>query len=288
MSHRPVSPESAECETRLLGVLKATLAQYDQLAVAISGGVDSTTLAAVTHDVLGDCAMMIHAVSPAVPPDATKRVHECAQRYGWNLRVVDAGEFSDSNYRQNPVNRCYFCKSNLYHRINEVWEGKVASGANLDDLGDYRPGLLAASEKQVVHPLIEAGIDKASVRLIATRLGLESVAELPAQPCLSSRIETGIVIDAADLMFVHKIEKLLTRRLGAGDIRCRITASGVRIEVADDLRRKNAGHWQQVCLEISGLISKNGRRLAGFSDYERGSAFLASTEQIIAANSSHE
>ncbi|MFK7859523.1 MAG: TIGR00268 family protein [Granulosicoccus sp.] len=283
------TPRSTRFDVTLrFDALTGMLARYDQLAVAISGGVDSTTLAAVANNVLGDQAMMIHAVSPAVPPDATARVQACALRYGWNLKVVDAGEFSDTDYRQNPVNRCYYCKSNLYQRIHEVWDGAVASGANLDDLGDYRPGLVAASEKQVVHPLIEAGIDKATVRKIATRLGLETVADLPAQPCLSSRIETGIAIDANDLMFVHKIESLLTERLGAGDIRCRIGAAGVRIEVADNLQRKNAAYWQKVCVEVTQLISDNGRLLAGFTDYERGSAFLTDVKQVHPSGSANE
>lgn len=273
MSSDTSTTSSRESEIRL-DALRTTLSQYDQLAIAISGGVDSTTLAAVTNQVLGERAMMIHAVSPAVPSDATERVKQCASRYGWRLKIVDAREFSDQKYRQNPVNRCYYCKSNLYSRIREVWTGAVASGANLDDIGDYRPGLLAASEKQVVHPLIDAGIDKATVRRIATRLGLETVADLPAQPCLSSRIETGIAIDAGDLIFVHNVEKLLTERLGAGDIRCRISAAGVRIEVAEELQKRNIEIWRNARIEIAQIISDNGRFLAGFSDYERGSAFL--------------
>jgi len=254
--------------------LRKVLGQFDELAVAISGGVDSTTLAAVAHQELGADAVMVHAVSPAVPAEATARVQHYARRLGWRLEVVDAGEFSDREYIKNPVNRCYYCKSNLYARVQTVWGGAVASGANLDDLGDYRPGLLAAGEKQVVHPLIEAGIDKAMVRKIATELKLGSVAELPAQPCLSSRVETGIAINADDLMFVHKIESLLSQRLGAGDIRCRITRDGVRIEVAERLRLKNVQHWQAVCAEVAALISDSQRVLVSFSDYQRGSAFV--------------
>lgn len=260
--------------SKSLSALKLKLQHYDNLAIAISGGVDSTTLAAVAHEVLGERALMVHAVSPAVPPEATERVRQCALRYGWNLKVVDANEFSDSQYRQNPVDRCYYCKSSLYRRISEVWKGTVASGANLDDLGDYRPGLMAASEKQVIHPLIEAAIDKATVRRIASALGLETVADLPAQPCLSSRIETGIAIDAGDLVFVHKVETLLKEHLGAGDIRCRITAAGVRIEVASQLQEKSTEAWTQVCEQVSQVISEDGRVLAGFTQYERGSAFL--------------
>ena len=266
----------AGATARHLRALQKTLSQYETLAVAISGGVDSMTLAAVAHGAIGKRVVMVHAVSPAVPPEATARVQHQADDSGWTLKVVDAGEFSDQDYRKNPVNRCYFCKSNLYTRIRDVWSGQVASGANLDDLGDYRPGLLAAKELQVVHPLIEAGINKQAVRDIANLLGLTAVAELPAQPCLSSRIETGIAIDADDLMFVNQVEMLLQQRLGNGDIRCRITASGVRIEVSEVLRINNNSQWASVCNEVSSLITNSNRALSGFADYKRGSAFLHS------------
>ena len=274
-----INPGASEARAtaRHLETLQKTLSRFKTLAVAISGGVDSMTLAAVAHDVLGKQAVMVHAVSPAVPPEASTRVQLQASNSGWALKVVDAGEFSDQDYRKNPVNRCYFCKSNLYSRIRDVWSGQVASGANLDDLGDYRPGLLAAKEMQVVHPLIEAGINKQAVRDIANLLGLTVVAELPAQPCLSSRIETGIAIDADDLMFVNQIEMLLRQRLGAGDVRCRITASGVRIEVAEVLRVANDSQWPRIRNEVSSLVTNSNRTLSGFADYKRGSAFLHSS-----------
>ena len=252
--------------------LRNELQRYDQLAVAISGGVDSTTLAAVAHEVLGEAVMMVHAVSPAVPREATERVKLNASRFGWALTLVEAGEFTDKHYLQNPVNRCYYCKSNLYERIKQVWSSTVASGANVDDLGDYRPGLLAASEKQVVHPLIEAGIDKAAVRDIAESMQLDTVARLPAQPCLSSRIETGIAIDANDLAFVHRVEKHMEEVLGAGNHRCRITAAGVRIEFCEQLA---ASAGLESCRnDLVRKIEQEGRRLAGFSKYKKGSAFL--------------
>ena len=253
------------------------LARYPSLAIAVSGGVDSTTLAAVAHAQSGGSVVMVHARSPAVPVDATERLQAQARQAGWNLMLVDAGEFSDEKYRANPVNRCYYCKSNLYARIRSVWDGQIASGANVDDLGDYRPGLLAASEKQVVHPLIDAGITKNTVRAIATSLGLTSFAQLPAQPCLSSRIETGIAINADDLLFVHTMETYLQKRLGAGNIRCRITARGVVIEVERLLQDKDSTLWNEVCAQASKMIADDQRICAGFTDYRRGSAFL--TEQ---------
>lgn len=269
-----MNPTTQADAQALIATLQRQLERYEQLAVAVSGGVDSTTLAAVAHGTPGTRALMVHAVSPAVPPEATERVRHYAQRFGWSLEVVDAGEFADDQYRANPVNRCYYCKSNLYARIRQVWPATVASGANLDDLGDYRPGLLAAREKQVVHPLIDAHIDKQGVRRMADHLGLEQVAQLPAQPCLSSRVETGIAIRADDLMFVHKVERYLTDALGAGDIRCRIVHAGVRIEIPESLMQAKASDWDSVQRGVEKLLARNNRTLVGYSAYVRGSAFL--------------
>lgn len=256
--------------------LQQELRNYPRLAIAVSGGVDSMTLASVAHEVLGDKVLLVHALSPAVPMEASERVRDHAERLGWSLKVVDAGEFGDDRYRRNPVDRCYYCKTNLYSRLAEVWDGPIASGANLDDLGDYRPGLMAASEQQVVHPLIDAGIDKATLRGIARHQQLDAIAELPAQPCLSSRVETGLAIDVDDLRFVHRVEKRLAEVLGPGDLRCRITANGVRIEVPEALRKVDAARWDSLSDELLHMIRQDGRKLAGFSDYHRGSAFIHS------------
>lgn len=262
---------NAEPVVDTLSRLSQVLAAYPRLAVAVSGGVDSLTLASVAHSVLGSKVLMVHAQSPAVPGEATRRVRDLSKRFSWPLQCIDAGEFADERYRANPVNRCYFCKTNLYARLRDVWNGPIASGANLDDLGDYRPGLLAAKEKNVVHPLIEANITKASVRRLAAHMQLGDVAELPAQPCLSSRVETGIAINADDLFFVHRIERYLTGVLGHGDIRCRITADGVRIEVPDSVQTDGNTPWLR---ELEQRVHAEGRTVSEISTYHRGSAFL--------------
>lgn len=263
-----------------LHALRDRLAQFPSLAIAVSGGVDSLTLAAVACDVLQQRALVVHAESPAVPPEATVRVRTHAKRAGWSLKIVTAGEFNDERYRDNPVNRCYYCKSNLYQRLREVWPGAIASGANLDDLGDYRPGLKAASERNVAHPLVDCGINKAMVRRIATHLQLTDVAELPAQPCLSSRIETGIAIKAEDLQFVHRIEQFLAGSVGPGDVRCRVTALGIRLEiphrVQQQMKMDDAEHWQSLLRTVEQMIVLDGRVFAGYGDYQRGSAFIHS------------
>ncbi|MEN8196406.1 MAG: adenine nucleotide alpha hydrolase, partial [Pseudomonadota bacterium] len=122
--------------------LARLLKEYGEATVAVSGGVDSMTLASFAHRTLGrDGVRMAHAVSPAVPRAATARVQARGAEEGWRLELVDAGEFADERYRANPVDRCYFCKSNLYGMLAAMPGGMVLSGANRDDLGDYRPGL---------------------------------------------------------------------------------------------------------------------------------------------------
>lgn len=265
LSPDPVEAALAAVETALEGAAPA--------AIAVSGGVDSMTLATIAQRRLGPRAAMFHAVSPAVPPHATARVEDHARRQGWALTVLGAGEFDDPDYLKNPVNRCYFCKSNLYARLRDgAGAGAVlCSGANLDDLGDFRPGLAAAAERGVRHPLVEAGVDKAMVRALAARLGLDDLAELPAQPCLSSRVETGLAIEAADLALIDRVEQGLRADLAAagitGDIRCRLTRAGLRLELPEAAP-------QAAIAAARAVIEAAGRPFAGAGPYRRGSAFL--------------
>jgi uncharacterized protein len=267
-----------ETPTRLIAVL----ARFDHLTVAVSGGVDSMTLACIAHRHGGGTVSVVHAISPAVPAVATERVRAYAAREGWRLTVLGSGEFDDPSYRGNPTNRCYFCKSCLYDTIGRSIGGTIASGANLDDLDDYRPGLEAAAERGVVHPFIEAGLDKAAVRALAHLEGLDDIAELPAQPCLASRVETGIRIEAEDLAFVDLVERDLRRRLEqraggvplsaaqAPTVRCRITHGGVTVEIGGV-----AAHLAETLRPVvADLCLESGRAFLGVRPYRRGSAFL--------------
>jgi pyridinium-3,5-biscarboxylic acid mononucleotide sulfurtransferase len=255
-----------DAERRLIGIL----ARHGHLVIAVSGGVDSMTLATIAHRAHRQATGMVHAVSPAVPPRATQRVQAYADREGWTLRIIDAGEFSDPRYRANPVDRCYFCKTNLYGRIRALTDRVIASGTNVDDLADFRPGLRAAEETGVVHPYVEAGIDKAAVRALARGLSLTDLAELPAQPCLSSRIETGIAVDADDLAFVDDVERRLAADLPTGaTVRCRVTRAGIAIELGEDSLR----HGAPLAALAAELCATTGRRFLGVRPYRTGSAF---------------
>ena len=252
--------------------LKQVLVGHSPLAIAVSGGVDSLTLATVAHRALPVAPLMIHAVSPAVPAAATARVRELSARNGWNLREINAGEFADPNYQANPYNRCYFCKSNLYRSIRAITERRIASGANLDDLSDYRPGLQAASEHDVVHPFVDACIDKAIIRQIARAHDLHHYAELPAQPCLASRIETGLPISARDLTFIDKLECELKRALGElSTVRVRIRNAGVFVELGQVPQQEAASALGDTTRRF---CQEAGYQFVKFTEYRRGSAFV--------------
>ncbi|MEM9139609.1 MAG: adenine nucleotide alpha hydrolase [Pseudomonadota bacterium] len=240
-----------------------------EVALAVSGGVDSMTLA---HAAMQSRARVevFHAVSPAVPEHATARVRSHAMDRGWDLTVVGAGEFGDDNYLKNPLNRCYFCKANLYDRLREGTDAVICSGTNTDDLGEYRPGLGAAGERAVRHPFVEIGVDKAGVRALAWAMGLNDLAELPAQPCLASRVETGLPIIAGELALIDRVERLMADALGPGDIRCRVTHQGVWIELAPDA----IAAFPLLRPAVDDAVQEAGLSLAGVRPYRRGSAFL--------------
>ena len=259
-----------------LARLRSRLETVPEPAVAVSGGVDSMTLALVTHRAHPTQTRILHAVSPAVPPDATARVRAYAAREGWRLEVLNAGEMTDVRYLANPVNRCYFCKTNLYEAMGQRSSGTLLSGTNLDDLGDYRPGLLAAKEHRVRHPYVEASIDKAGVRAIASSLGLDDLAELPAAPCLSSRVETGIRIEARLLEAIDDCEKALRTMLSPRTLRCRLRRDRIEVELdAGTLERLDETTRRVGAEHVARRFAQSGCPLpVAFSAYRRGSAFL--------------
>ena len=262
--------------SEIIGRVHAVLGALGPVSVAVSGGVDSVTLAAVAHRRAPNSTRMFHAVSPAVPEEATARLKARAETESWALTVIDAGEFSDSTYRANPVNRCFYCKDNLYRTIQSLTDETVVSGANMDDLGDYRPGLDAASDHQVRHPWVEARIGKAGIRVLAAAMGLDEVAELASAPCLSSRVETGIAIEADTLASIDAAERWLRRRLHPETVRCRVRRSGVVIEL-DEITLNGLGAQMRddVATPIATMfaVDRPAPRIE-FAAYRQGSAFV--------------
>jgi len=266
----------------MLAALTRVLRDLGQVAVAVSGGVDSMTLATVARRTLGDASTMFHAVSPAVPPEATARVRRYAAQEGWRLQVLDAGEFSDREYLDNPVDRCFYCKNNLYASIARHTRAVIVSGANVDDLSDYRPGLQAAREHGVRHPYLEAKIDKAGVRTLARYLGLADIAELPAAPCLSSRVETGIPIQAEALTLIHQVERYLSERLNPRTVRCRVRAGGVAVELDHACLDALSGDRLKFSLDAVETLCRQAGFMPflGFEPYRLGSAFVHGNHHV--------
>jgi len=262
----------------VLSDLEHLLREAGPIAVAVSGGVDSMTLATIAHRAAPGETEMVHAASAAVPAEATERVAREAARMGWRLAIVDAAELADPGYRSNPVDRCFFCKTNLYDTIAARTAAQIVSGANMDDLGEYRPGLDAARRRGVRHPFLEVKAGKVLVRALARHLGLNELAELPAAPCLASRVETGIAIRVDLLAAIHAGERLLAEtlpRIGPQTaVRCRLRRSAVVIELDPESFAALAGR-ADIVDRIALLFAAAGVTLpVAFAPYRTGSAFL--------------
>jgi uncharacterized protein len=204
------------------------------VVVAYSGGTDSSLVAAVAARALGDRALAITAVSPSLPVGEARDAKRVAATLGIRHRTVRTREAQNPSYLANGADRCYHCKAELYDVLARVAEESgfpvVVSGANVDDLGDVRPGLRAASERRVRHPLIEAGMTKDEVRRAARELGVPTW-DKPASACLSSRIAHGVRITVDELSKVGRAERVL-KELGFRQCRVRVHGGDlVRIEV---------------------------------------------------------
>ncbi|BAZ06910.1 ATP-dependent sacrificial sulfur transferase LarE [Calothrix sp. NIES-3974] len=219
--------------TAKLERLKTIFAEMERALIAYSGGVDSTLVAKIAYDVLGDRALAVTAVSPSLLPEELEDAKIQAATIGIKHQLVTTQEMSNPNYTSNPVNRCYFCKSELHDTLKpmarELGYPYVVDGVNADDLQDYRPGIQAAKERGAFSPLAEVGVTKAEVRQLSQELGLPWW-DKPAQPCLSSRFPYGEEITIAKLQRVGRAEIYL-RKLGWTNLRVRSEGDTARIEL---------------------------------------------------------
>lgn len=236
MAPQPLSTEL----TAKLDAIKASLGAMDSALVAYSGGVDSSLVAFLAAEVLGAKALAVTSGSASLKRSDLALAKRLADEWGMRHRVIVTDELSKPDYRANPVNRCFHCKTSLYTALADIAreEGfaEILNGTNTDDLGDHRPGLIAAQDFAVRSPLVETGVDKAGVRALAAHLGLDNAAK-PQSACLSSRFPYGASINAERLAQVEQAEERLAR-LGFVEFRVRHHEDVARLEIgAKELER---------------------------------------------------
>ena len=249
--------------------LRSFIGGFESAVVAYSGGVDSSLVAFVAAQTLGAKALAVTSGSASLKRSDLALSAELAERWGMAHRVIVTDELDNPDYRANPVNRCFHCKTSLYERLDDIARAEgfavVFNGTNMDDLGDHRPGLVAATEHGVRAPLAETGFTKADVRALAAALGLDNAAK-PQSACLSSRVPYGTAIDAGLLNQIERAESALLA-LGFSQFRVRHHGDVARLEIMPDefeaalakrdalIERVKACGYKFVALDLAGFKS---------------------------------
>ena len=271
-----------------LNLLRDILRGYESCLVAYSGGVDSVLLAHVAHEVLADRMLAVLADSPSLPRRELAEAREIAEAHGFPLRIVHTREFANPDYTENPVNRCYYCKHELFTRLEPIaLEGGfavLAYGENASDIGDHRPGAEAAKQFEVRAPLKEAGLAKGDIRALSDALGLPT-ADKPQMPCLSSRIPYGQAVTPEKLAMIEQAEGVL-RDAGFREVRVRH-----HDQPGGALARLELGQVEMKRFVAEGMMETVSAQIreAGFTDvtldakgYRRGSLNEGLPEAVLA------
>ena len=225
--------------------LKEFISNYNSAIIAYSGGIDSSLIAQLANNVLGKKnTLVVIAVSPSLNNKEFKLATNLAKMNNWNFKPIYTQEFSNDNYLKNDLSRCFYCKFELYEKLEKIFEEEeyqaIFNGTNFDDLGDFRPGLDAAKKKNIVSPLVKCKINKNEVRQIAKLIGLPNW-DKPAQPCLSSRVPYGVRISMDNLKKIERSENFLSD-LGFLNFRVRMHGDLAKIEVSEDDFVKFSNH----------------------------------------------
>ena len=262
--------------------LQTYFQELESVVIAFSGGVDSSLVAYVAHQVLGDQVLAVTSASDSLKRDDLALTEQLAKAWQLPHEIIHTRELENPNYATNPTNRCYFCKTTLYQELEKIAQVKdfryVVNGTNLDDLGDYRPGLVAAEEYRVRSPLADCQFSKSEIRQLATHLGMQN-SQKPQAACLSSRIPYGTKVSQENLNQIERAEKILSR-LGFTQCRVRHHDTIARIEIlTEDFEvalkyrqlieeRFKACGYQYVTLDLGGFRSGSLNDLLPLKDKE--------------------